>query len=84
MRLIFWGIATMLILNCAFAQSADSTKTVEDATGILVGADAPLFKAVNQNNEPYFLSEALKKGPVVVVFYRGQWCPFCNRHLSNL
>ncbi|PJB59866.1 MAG: alkyl hydroperoxide reductase, partial [Bacteroidetes bacterium CG_4_9_14_3_um_filter_41_19] len=29
-------------------------------------------------------SEALKKGPVVVIFYRGQWCPVCNKHLSHL
>ena len=30
------------------------------------------------------LSELIKKGPVVVVFYRGQWCPYCNRQLKRL
>ncbi|GAC1596183.1 MAG: hypothetical protein NVS3B8_09370 [Chitinophagaceae bacterium] len=26
----------------------------------------------------------MKKGPVVIVFYRGQWCPYCNRQLKAL
>jgi peroxiredoxin len=24
-----------------------------------------------------------KKGPVVVIFYRGNWCPYCNKELKN-
>ncbi len=28
------------------------------------------------------LSEMLGEGPVVVVFYRGGWCPYCNEHLA--
>src|SRR5690606_20240761 len=31
---------------------------------------------------PVTLSEALENGPVVLIFYRGQWCPVCNKHLS--
>jgi peroxiredoxin len=26
----------------------------------------------------------LREGPVVLVFYRGAWCPFCNLHLRSL
>ena len=29
------------------------------------------------------LKSLLKKGPVVITFYRGSWCPFCNAQLSN-
>jgi len=36
------------------------------------------------HDSTFTLSEALKKGPVVVIFYRGQWCPVCNKHLSTL
>ncbi|MBX3322868.1 MAG: AhpC/TSA family protein [Phycisphaeraceae bacterium] len=28
------------------------------------------------------LADALGSGPVVVIFYRGGWCPFCTGHLS--
>lgn len=30
------------------------------------------------------LAKELKNQPAVVVFYRGGWCPFCNRHLQEL
>lgn len=39
---------------------------------------------MNQNGEEYKLSDALKKGPVVLTFYRGEWCPYCNRYLANV
>ena len=28
--------------------------------------------------------DLLKQGPMVLVFYRGAWCPFCNLYLHNL
>jgi len=30
------------------------------------------------------LADRLERGPVVVVFYRGGWCPYCNIHLAEL
>jgi peroxiredoxin len=29
-------------------------------------------------------SSLLKKGPLVIVFYRGSWCPYCNIQLHTL
>ena len=84
MKTILLNIASFLIALNAFAQTADSTISAEETVGILVGTEAPLFEAKDQNNETYNLEKALKIGPVVVVFYRGQWCPFCNRHLTDL
>jgi len=84
MKTILLNIASFLIALNAFAQTADSTISAEETVGILVGTEAPLFEAKDQNNETYNLEKALKNGPVVVVFYRGQWCPFCNRHLTDL
>lgn len=63
---------------------AQTYKTLSEAKGLPVGAEAPMFKAKDQNDNQYDLKKALKKGPVVVLFYRGQWCPACNMHLSQL
>ncbi|HMP91601.1 MAG TPA: peroxiredoxin-like family protein [Phnomibacter sp.] len=52
--------------------------------GLKKGAKAPLFEAMDAKGIRYNLSDLLKQGPVVLVFYRGYWCPFCNRHLSEL
>jgi peroxiredoxin len=29
------------------------------------------------------LKKLLEKGPMILFFYRGNWCPICNRYLSN-
>lgn len=39
---------------------------------------APKFIAPSDSGEDLALEEALKSGPVILTFYRGQWCPFCN------
>ena len=54
------------------------------ATGLVVGETAPLFRAKDAAGREVNLQQLLKKGPVVLYFYRGQWCPFCNKQLSQL
>lgn len=56
----------------------------EELNGIEIGTVAPDFSAVDQSDSVFNLKTALQSGPVVLVFYRGQWCPFCNKQLSNL
>lgn len=63
---------------------AQEYKKVEDAKGLMVGDKVKNFIAINQNDSLYSLEENLRKGPVVVLFYRGHWCPVCNKHLSQL
>ncbi|MCW8936216.1 MAG: AhpC/TSA family protein [Gammaproteobacteria bacterium] len=52
--------------------------------GIKVGEKAPDFTLSNALGKKISLKDELKKGPVVLVFYRGAWCPFCNMHLHAL
>ena len=75
-----------LILLFSFQSivKAQEYKSVSEVKGLPVGAEVPMFTAEDQFGNNYKLSEALKKGPVVLLFYRGQWCPVCNRHLSEL
>ena len=56
----------------------------EGPKGLLVNDKAPGFVAKDQNGKKIDLEEQLKKGPVVLVFYRGQWCPYCNKQLAKL
>ena len=62
---------------------AGQTETVYPE-GLKVGDAAPMFTAKDQNGKTVNLKQALKNGPVVMLFYRGQWCPVCNKHLSQL
>ena len=56
----------------------------EKPEGLFIGSKAPDFKAKDQDGNDVRLKDLLKKGKVVLVFYRGYWCPYCNRELSRL
>ncbi len=53
------------------------------ARALKVGNAAPDFILPDVHGEPVRLRALLDKGPVVVVFYRGGWCPYCNLHLRD-
>ena len=40
------------------------------------------FSLENQKGEKTILSKELEHGPVVLTFYRGGWCPYCNLQLK--
>ena len=46
-----------------------------------VGDTAPAFTLKNASGQSVALADLLAKGPVVVAFYRGEWCPFCDLEL---
>jgi peroxiredoxin len=52
--------------------------------GLQIGQEAPDIIASLSGGEKFNLSEAVKKGDVLLVFYRGFWCPVCNKHLSKM
>jgi len=51
---------------------------------ISVGEAAPNFRLTDATGKVISLSNALRNGPVVLNFYRGGWCPFCNLELHAL
>jgi peroxiredoxin len=52
--------------------------------GLAVNQVAPDFSGKDQNGKRVSLKALLKTGPVVLIFYRGQWCPYCSKHLQTL
>lgn len=52
--------------------------------GLAINDKAPDFSANDQSGKTINLNSELKKNTVVLVFYRGQWCPFCNKELKAL
>ncbi len=81
MNQLFKTACGLLLAGSASAQ----TPTVPLAASALrVGEKAPDFRAADAAGRPVALKELLRKGPVVLYFYRGQWCPYCNKELSQL
>jgi len=74
-KLVF--LTTALLLTLSFVINYTPT-------GLNVGDAAPDFTAKNQSQQDVNLQDLLKSGPVVLVFYRGEWCPYCSRQLKAL
>lgn len=55
----------------------------QDDLGLKVGMTAPDFTAPTYTGNKVTLSDYYKKGPVVLIFYRGAWCPYCSLHLKS-
>lgn len=49
-----------------------------------VGDAAPEFKLPNAVGNNVSLYDSLLRGPVVLVWYRGGWCPYCNLQLQHI
>lgn len=48
------------------------------------GDKAPAFKLDDPEGKPVLSTELLGEGPLVLSFYRGVWCPYCNMELQAL
>ncbi|AWW00761.1 peroxiredoxin-like family protein [Arcticibacterium luteifluviistationis] len=69
------GVDDIINKAKAFQQGSDAIK---------VGQKAPNFELPNPEGKSISLETLLGKGPVVVTFYRGDWCPYCNLQLRAL
>ena len=73
------ALATVLSLFVLLMVSAQ-----EKPEGLFINSKAFDFKAKDQNGVEVSLKDLRKKGNVVVVFYRGAWCPYCTRYVKRL
>jgi len=84
-------------LNRAFMEKmpAEAARTMAEATALLKqsgveqhalrkGARAPDFELPELGGSSRSLSDELRNGPVVLSFYRGSWCPYCNLEAQAL
>lgn len=72
----YFFILSLLLSTILYAQ--------EKPEGLFINSKAPDFKANDQFGNEIRLKDILKDSLVVLVFYRGQWCPYCNRQLKKL
>ena len=69
----------------AFGKAIENlkTKNIEEKS-IKIGETMPNFSLKNAKNEIVNSLEILKKGKMIIAFYRGSWCPYCNLELKAL
>ncbi|WP_445354184.1 peroxiredoxin-like family protein [Microbulbifer sp. EKSA008] len=69
----------------AFARSSrELAASGQVERSIKVGEKVPYFTLPDSEGNDLVLEELLAKGPVILTFYRGVWCPYCNIELQAL
>lgn len=71
-----YSLILFLLMSCSLK--------AEDPKGLKLGDKAPNIHASDQFGETFDLAKQLENGPVVLLFYRGHWCKYCNRQLEAL
>ncbi len=77
-------LATSLLIGVSAQAESPTRSTAAKSPALKVGDKAPDFILKNAEGKDISLSHALKKGPVVLTWYRGGWCPYCNVALKEL
>jgi len=79
----------MNLVDADIRAAMERADALIEATGIAgrainAGDIAPDFTLPDAGGGKVTLSELLRNGPVVLSFYRGGWCPYCNLELRAL
>lgn len=55
----------------------------EKPEGLFINSKAPDFALKDQYGATVTLKDLRKKGPTVLIFFRGSWCPYCSKALKT-
>jgi peroxiredoxin len=61
-----------------------ATVAFAEVKPLLIGQPIPEVPLTTVDGEKFNLPAAAKEQPLVLIFYRGGWCPYCNAHLGQL
>ena len=75
------AIASLCGVHLARAAVPDDPARVAP---LAVGAMAPAFTVREVNGQDFHFDPKALRSPVLIIFYRGGWCPYCNTHLKDL
>ena len=64
--------------------AADELGSHENDLGLKAGENVPAFESNTYEGESVNLDNLLANGPIMVIFYRGGWCPFCNYQVRQI
>src|SRR5690242_10441319 len=76
--------APRAVIDIMHKATAELKATGQAERAKKVGDKAPSFTLKDPDGKTVSSEELLKKGPLIVSFYRGVWCPYCNMELQAL
>jgi peroxiredoxin len=71
-------------VNNSFSQVTGAASSAADVKPIAVGEKIPDVTLKNAKGEPVSLTTLAREKQTILVFFRGGWCPYCNKQLMGL
>ncbi|QKJ30492.1 AhpC/TSA family protein [Mucilaginibacter mali] len=78
--ILLFGIA----FTTALAQAVSYPAKPTDISPLLIGEAIPAVKVPAANGQVFDLNARIAEKPTILIFYRGGWCPYCNKELAGL
>ena len=79
-----WAGPMPSVPSAAPAGRPQALMDTEDHSGGWVGKTAQPFTRTDSDGKTVDLSKVFGTRPVVLIFYRGVWCPFCHSQMADL
>jgi peroxiredoxin len=87
-RLAYIAFVALLVaalsMHAREPASASLPASAEEIVPLSTGDPAPAFTVRTVDNERFSFDPQSLDKPVVLISFRGGWCPYCNMHLSEL
>ena len=72
------------VIDTMHRATAELIASGQAQKALKAGDTAPTFTLNDPEGQPVSSAALLQKGPLIVSFYRGVWCPYCNMELQAL
>ena len=91
-KIVYLTFLTLLVTTFALshadrvvaAEYAALPASAQETTPLRTGDRAPAFTVRTVADEPFMFDPDNLERPVILISFRGGWCPYCNMHLSEL
>jgi peroxiredoxin len=91
-KIVYLTFLTLLVTTFALshadrvvaAEYAALPASAQETTPLRTGDRAPAFTVRTVADEPFKFDPDNLERPVILISFRGGWCPYCNMHLSEL
>ncbi len=83
-QFVFGGLLCLLLFSASTTSQDPIPNKAEDISPLLTGEKIPSVNLRTMGNEIISLRDKVGEKPSILIFYRGGWCPFCNRQLSGV
>jgi peroxiredoxin len=83
-RIILTLFIIFLTLSAKALDRTQIADSAQNVTPLLISQSTPNSKLLTVEGDPVSLKALTMQKPTVLIFYRGGWCPYCNRQLAGL